>query len=1607
MFRLNAKSGATYVHPKTDNNDKQLQESKYSAKTLQQARIIFFFPSLKEFEREYRALVKDVAINIQHYAFQLGIDVEFVEPITDNLDIETFEAMLNVFSNCTSYLMCFLGDQYGKCILPKKIPVEKFQIIQAAFSETSDEIELFYRYYKQCEEIESTDYKLLDEPINLSDRNKLASILQQAAEMISQDDNNEQEKSEVSKNLFPSAAEQITQIALIQPNKVLFCLRNTTADIQSTNSDATKQNDFAKRHEKIEALKKTVLLSEASIISLNMESNESKGNKSQKNDNYIKWFITEITNHLQNFISSLSMPPMPSNDEYFIAKAENDVHLAFAERQLPKKWIARENIDKIFDIFINKSKGYFHILGNQISGKTALLCQLYEILIKRNRYAIIRFINLTSSSEYAHELWHNICMTLCALMGQDTKLLIKSFHLSSTLAIFKSLLEKLNRPVFVLIDDINLIKYGRVMSNLDQQFRKCLSNLVLICTTDQPQTIPFMHQQPILYELPDFTTDEIMQYIKLNIDDNTLNKRQMDEIQNIVEANNNNIIIAQLLLKQITDGINRPFVGDIDEYFCHTENYNGVLFVRTFAQLLTVTPYGLTTLEILDALTMSGEWDSEVTANSSLSLILHSVIDKLGCFIVEFICGNRLVYKWSHLFIINIARRRYLTNQRELIKAHGLIAHLFADVNNTHSICSLLPSPNEIPTFPRPLKQDDGTVNIRKVRNLWYHLLHTGNMDDLKRFALCHFEYIEACIGACGIFLLLSIYEECCMQVLHHDIQVLFQQVIFPSLNTIIRDHNQLAAELINRLQYTSTTNSQFLNMMVEQAMSWVDRYHDQPLLVPLTCWIPPKKVERILSFTLPEWRPSCTILQPTYNHQHLLIAGNESSIGLVYMYHITSQLLIRTFKGHERRVTSISISRDGSFFATTSTDCTVRIWNFSKDKAVHIMKPHRGRVICSLITSDCKYVITGGTDSCANVISVENWEVVHSFKDHTGTVVSLALASNDEFLVTGSGEFVVIVWNLSTGELAVRLAGLMAPVSCITMTSNDAFVVVACEDETLKVFGTVSGQELHELSGHDGKVVSMVAAYDDCQLFVATFAKIYVFDIHNGKLLDILNCINRQPVTSLKITNDNYFLLSACGNRISIWNIQHQRHEINANHEKGIVTDICISPDEKSAACTTTDGTVALWDLEICQCVCTMIQKRSVPALRVKFSINSIFLLSGDAEGQINIWNSSNGKLRRIITHHSKAIESIFCLSDGYRILSVDRSNIVLIWNLFGTDETFQADRILAFTGIQSPVFLPPNSTYLIGYLPDSKKELRIWSIEDESVVMKAEICHNEEITCLNTSSKGTLLVTGSADLSLKLWQINTGFLMQVLVGHEETVMCCVVADDENIIISGAKDSQIIIWATSTGNALISLKTESPVTALAINADATVILSANSTGWIEAYSVKDGTLLSSFNAHSTAKKLASSMDCHRILLQLTNCSQLPILCLHNIPASKLIGSGMNRKSSDYTHRKSKPSISFGSKNNDKNPSRLSTAMERRNRTLSKATDYHKSVMQTDGKESSAPLHSILKTSKSLVPHSSVAVTSTSKPSFSKSVTSKTSNSSMHCPTKSNLCTVQ
>ena len=58
----------------------------------------------------------------------------------------------------------------------------------------------------------------------------------------------------------------------------------------------------------------------------------------------------------------------------------------------------------------------------------------------------------------------------------------------------------------------------------------------------------------------------------------------------------------------------------------------------------------------------------------------------------------------------------------------------------------------------------------------------------------------------------------------------------------------------------------------------------------------------------------------------------------------------------------------------------------------------------------------------------------------------------------------------------------------------------------------------------------------------------------------------------------------------------------------------------------------------------------------------------------------------------------------------------------------------------------------------------IKIWTFGagEEGVTARAKIYHNEEITCMSMTSNGRLLVTGSMDQSLKVWDVETGFLTQ-----------------------------------------------------------------------------------------------------------------------------------------------------------------------------------------------------------------------------------------------------
>ena len=76
----------------------------------------------------------------------------------------------------------------------------------------------------------------------------------------------------------------------------------------------------------------------------------------------------------------------------------------------------------------------------------------------------------------------------------------------------------------------------------------------------------------------------------------------------------------------------------------------------------------------------------------------------------------------------------------------------------------------------------------------------------------------------------------------------------------------------------------------------------------------------------------------------------------------------------------------------------------------------------------------------------------------------------------------------------------------------------------------------------------------------------------------------------------------------------------------------------------------------------------------------------------------------------------------------------------------------------------------------------------------------HTDEVNSLDFSFDGAMLVSGSNDTTVKLWDIQTGGVIKTFHNHTNWVQSVSISPDCTVIASGAKDRTICIWDLQTG---------------------------------------------------------------------------------------------------------------------------------------------------------------------------------------------------------------
>ena len=83
----------------------------------------------------------------------------------------------------------------------------------------------------------------------------------------------------------------------------------------------------------------------------------------------------------------------------------------------------------------------------------------------------------------------------------------------------------------------------------------------------------------------------------------------------------------------------------------------------------------------------------------------------------------------------------------------------------------------------------------------------------------------------------------------------------------------------------------------------------------------------------------------------------------------------------------------------------------------------------------------------------------------------------------------------------------------------------------------------------------------------------------------------------------------------------------------------------------------------------------------------------------------------------------------------------------------------------------------------------------------------HSAEVICVHFNSVGDMLITGSFDNTVSVWDPASGRRLHTLIGHRAEISSAEFSYDGSIIATGSMDKTCKLWDCTTGKCISTLR--------------------------------------------------------------------------------------------------------------------------------------------------------------------------------------------------------
>ncbi|XP_044903782.1 NACHT domain- and WD repeat-containing protein 1 isoform X4 [Felis catus] len=813
----------------------------------------------------------------------------------------------------------------------------------------------------------------------------------------------------------------------------------------------------------------------------------------------------------------------------------------------------------------------------------------------------------------------------------------------------------------------------------------------------------------------------------------------------------------------------------------------------------------------------------------------------------------------AHRQLAEVVQERYLSGV-ERAKRHGVLADFFSGAwsQGTKKLVTLplvgKPLNLDRMVAPQPLWFSDTVANLRKLKEMPHHLVHSGRLETLKQEVLGSMNWIS-CRGISGgieslldDFDLYAPYLDCPEVGLVREAL----QLCRPALELRGMERSILYTELLARLHFFMTSHPALVGQLCQQAQNWF-RMCPHPVLVPLTGFLQPPGGP--LRATLTGCHKGITAMAWSVE-ERLLVVGTQD--GTVAVWDTEEHQVIHMHMGHTGEVRYVKVFAKGTLALSASKDHTLRLWN--------------------LLTGQEKFTIWDGGSK--DPMQPETWSL---HLDETKKVVYLASGSK------------VSAWHLETAELVFQILG--DPSDCWVyagVLASRATLLTVSQGGVAGLWSSATGkpQGRQHLSSIKEETPTCGVSLQKQGKMVTGFSKgsVSLISPEGDSLLEKLP----EAVRFLVVSEDESLLAAGFGRSVRIFLADsqgfHRFMATDLEHEDTVET-ASFGPENNLIVTGSRDALIQVWSLSEQGTLLEVLEGVGAPVSLLVWG-GALVASASQQSSSFKVWDLTSVRQPRASTPFLDRTGLTAVSHDGSYVYfpKIGDKNKVTIWDLAEGEEQDVLDASsevrclevaqqanLLFTGLVSGVVLvfplnsrqdvmcipPPEARKAINCMALSQGEERL-AIAYDSIILVLDIspgdpcpvvdgptytfytqlpetissvavladyrviygmtdgelflyecanskvfpleAHGSRVTCVQVSHKEQLAVSGSEEALLCLWDLQAckwRFETSYTNSYCRGVQCVCFSKDDKYVYAGLKDRSIIVWSVLDGTLL------------------------------------------------------------------------------------------------------------------------------------------------------------------------------------------------------------